>query len=263
MSSSHNNNNNNEETVENWEDLQEDEVSTRTRGGTLELTPTPFPFQLTNKMRLLKTQTLNQVTATNPVSPPSSGIRIQMRPTEAVGGAVAPPPPKFKILKRPTPGAASLVNPVPSPFDDDTSAGTGASDVQSPRDPNAAAATTAVKRAPVKSLEQRKQEYAEARLRILGDAKYSDDDDEEDKARTGNPNAPQQQQQNSGNNRNNTGGGARNNFNSRAGGGGGQQMPMHSRPPPMFNASIPPPPFDPVIRVPRGPDGTTGFQGRR
>lgn len=195
------------------------------------------------------------MTTTNTNNISGSAFHMMRPPMEIVGGAVAPPR-KFTILKRPTQGQSSpLVNPAPSPFDDDPA--TASANLGSPTEVALQQSReAAVKRTPVvKSLEQRKQEYAEARLRILGDAKFSDDDDEEE-VKTPPPNVTTL------NTGNNSGGqGNRRNNNYRGGGGGGGTS--QSQRPPMFNASIPPPPFDPVIRVPRGPDGTVGFQGRR
>lgn len=237
-------------------------------------------------MRWLKTTT-TAATNSSPMTTTAVADSIRsptnMRATETVGGAVAPAPAKFKILKRPSPLVNTGAAPAPSPFDDDpvtgvtpgstssssassvNNSGVDASILQTRGDPSA----TGKQRAPVKTLEQRKQEYAEARLRILGDAKFSDDDDDEEAATTTTNTAiksPQTASVNEGrtsggNNRNNVGRGNR-----PSGGGGGGQQPNLNQPPPrmpFFNASVPPPQFDPVIRVPRGPDGTVGFQGRR
>lgn len=232
---------------------------------------------------------------------------IAQRPIESVGGAVAQPPPKFTILKRPSQANRNLpamangqsINPFDEDNKDSKSQSSPTIDVN--RDQMGSGGGGGPRRAPVKSLEQRKQEYAEARLRILGDAKFSDDDDDEgavkEKAQEvvavgqNNTNKGKGQQQQSNNNNNNVGmrnNGRNNNYNNNNKGGGGSSSgppPMMtmsnphynhqqsnntsspsftSRPPPaVFNASVPPPRFDPVIRVPRGPDGSVGFTNRR
>ena len=213
-------------------------------------------------MRLLKSSQTPPNTSTG--ASPASILRAapMMRPTESVGGAVAPPKPKFTILKRPSTSPsslASLVNPGPSPFDDDKDTAESPSstiDIGFKDQP-----TTAAARRPVKTLEQRKQEYAEARLRILGDAKFSDDDDDDDEVVEKKQQPTEAKTQNSGGNRNGGGSAGRGNKS-----GTSQYPPNSSRPPPqvpVFNPSVPPPRFDPVIRVPRGPDGSVGFQSRR
>lgn len=231
-------------------------------------------------MRLLKSTSTSQTTTPPTVANVPGILRIAtpIRPNETVGGAVAPAPPKFTILKRPSSGS-QISNPAvasaPSPFDDDT--GPAATNNNSPvleqsnRDLGGGAGS--VRRAPVKSLEQRKQEYAEARLRILGDAKFSDDDDDETEkvaTKTAGHEPPQRPHNNS--RGGGTGGGRVNNHNNNSnpnnhnnrGGYNAAASQYHPpRPPPVFNASVPPPRFDPVIRVPRGPDGTLGFQSRR
>lgn len=223
-------------------------------------------------MRLLKNS--NSAAAAPQSNNVPGVLRIAMRPTETVGGAVAAAPPKFTILKRPSASpsssSASASANGPSPFDDDKDWATSAAsnNNNSPAAESARDREAAVKRPPVKSLEQRKQEYAEARLRILGDAKFSDDDDDEEQQ-------PQQQQgekgrepqktpnNNSGNNGRNVGRNNNSSNNNNINKSGQPALQYPTRPPPVFNASIPPPRFDPCIRVPRGPDGSVGFQSRR
>lgn len=207
---------------------------------------------------------------------------------------MAPAPPKFTILKRPSasPGAsaASLVNAVPSPFDEDQPP--TSSNPSSPLATNETGqnnSNSRERRPQVKSLEQRKQEYAEARLRILGDAKFSDDDDDEG-VRVGDRPAPYsstassmgpgkaaQQNRNGGGGSGGGPGGIRysnhhnnsnnnNNFNymnNKSGPPASQYGASRPPPPPaMFNPNVPPPRYEPM-RVPRGPDGSVGFQSRR
>lgn len=193
-------------------------------------------------MRLLKSNT-NSTT--------NNGIRaMNVRPTETVGGAVAPAPPKFTILKRPpapSPLVKAAANASPNPFDDDPATATtpepstihsGLPEVfHQPRDAGVA------KRPPVKTLEQRKQEYAEARLRILGDAKFSDDDDDDDNNNAKTQPAANQKQQ------------------PEARKSSGNAGPP--RAPPVHNFNNTMQPVEHPVRTPRGPDGSTGFQARR
>ncbi|XP_059620600.1 SUZ domain-containing protein 1 [Phlebotomus argentipes] len=109
-------------------------------------------------------------------------------------GQFGPSEPTLKILKRPQDGG-----------------GTAGGDVKP--------------KAPVKSLQQREQEYAEARLRILGCAK-----------------SPEDEQNNTVMRRGSEGGG---------GGGGSTSRQAATKTP------------DGLIRLPRGPDGTCGFTLRR
>lgn len=274
-------------------------------------------FQLTQQMRLLASSNNNNkaVSSGGPLGNSSHSVTggpspsllmrptmIAQRPTESVGGAVAQPPPKFTILKRPSQAnrnSPAMANGQSNnPFDEDNKDSSQSSPtIDVNRDQMMMTGSGGgPRRAPVKSLEQRKQEYAEARLRILGDAKFSDDDDDEgakEKAQevvVGQNNTNKGKGQQQSNNNNNVGmrnNGRNNNYNNNKGGGGSssgapQMMTMSnhhhhhhqtnntsspsftSRPPPaVFNASVPPPRFDPVIRVPRGPDGSVGFTNRR
>lgn len=262
-------------------------------------------FQLTQQMRLLASSNNNNKAVSSGGPSPSVLMRptmIAQRPTESVGGAVAQPPPKFTILKRPSQAnrnSPAMANGQSNnPFDEDNKDSSQSSPtIDVNRDQMTMTGSGGgPRRAPVKSLEQRKQEYAEARLRILGDAKFSDDDDDEgakEKAQevvVGQNNTNKGKGQQQSNNNNNVGmrnNGRNNNYNNNKGGGGSssgapQMMTMSnhhhhhhqtnntsspsftSRPPPaVFNASVPPPRFDPVIRVPRGPDGSVGFTNRR
>lgn len=220
-----------------------------------------FCKQLTTKMRQLRSVQSQPQAQPGTVSNTFNGAAIRMRPMETIGGAVSAPAPKFTILKRPSP----LTQQQPansSPFDDDANATLGS---------NLAAGLIQQqqfeqKKTPrIKTLEQRKEEYAKARLRILGDVKFSDDDDDDeddDKADSRlDDSKGAKEKKNSGNR---SGGHshqrkASNEPSAAASADANFRSPSSQVLSPGSSMKA----QENVIRMPRGPDGTSGFQLRR
>ncbi|KAI8436541.1 hypothetical protein MSG28_010072 [Choristoneura fumiferana] len=110
---------------------------------------------------------------------------------------------------------------------------------------------------PVKTLEQRQKEYEEARLRILGEARSPEDVIDDNLSRL------QEKLQANNISDSQNGNKVKNCHNDNA---KGKERKVLARLPPGATASgvfpSPPPPGVLVIRTPRGPDGTKGFQQR-
>ncbi|XP_022813869.1 SUZ domain-containing protein 1 [Spodoptera litura] len=176
---------------------------------------------LDQKIRLMSTDCA-------PVQTSLKGCKVTVEENACIGSQCVMPEPAIRILKRPSSSGSGQLN--------------GESRAR-----------------PVKTLEQRQKEYAEARLRILGEARSPEDviDDNlgrlQDKLQVINLN----DNQNSSSKTktppcdNNT---------------KGRERKVLPRLPPGATASgvfpSPPPRGVLVIRTPRGPDGTKGFQKR-
>ncbi|XP_011559662.2 SUZ domain-containing protein 1 [Plutella xylostella] len=117
---------------------------------------------------------------------------------------------------------------------------------------------------PVKTLEQRRKDYEEARLRILGEARSPEDVIDDNLSRLQEKLQPNnvkdtQNNQNSGKNT------VQNNCNNQNNAKGKERKVLARLPPGATNSGVfpsPPPPGVLVIRTPRGPDGTKGFTRR-
>ncbi|CAB3236575.1 unnamed protein product [Arctia plantaginis] len=162
-----------------------------------------------------------------PVQTSLKGCKVTVEDNACIGSQCVMPVPAIRILKRPSSSASGQLN--------------GESRAR-----------------PVKTLEQRQKEYAEARLRILGEARSPEDviDDNlsrlQDKLQANNIN----DSQNSGKTKN-----SQSDTNAK-----GKERKVLTRLPSGATAAgvfpSPPPRGVLVIRTPRGPDGTKGFQNR-
>ncbi|XP_063363810.1 SUZ domain-containing protein 1 [Cydia amplana] len=167
--------------------------------------------------------------ASPPVKTPLKGCKVTnviVEDSACIGSQCVMPEPAIRILKRPSTLASGQLN----------------------GERNAR---------PVKTLQQRQKEYEEARLRILGEARSPEDviDDNlsclQDKLQANSISDSQ------------NGNKVKNCHNDNA---KGKERKVLVRLPPGATASgvfpSPPPPGVLVIRTPRGPDGTKGFQQR-
>ncbi|XP_026734760.1 SUZ domain-containing protein 1 [Trichoplusia ni] len=162
-----------------------------------------------------------------PVQTSLKGCKVTVEESACIGSQCVMPEPAIRILKRPSSSGSGQLN--------------GESRAR-----------------PVKTLEQRQKEYAEARLRILGEARSPEDviDDNlsrlQDKLQANNLNDNQNSNKTKTSQCDNNTKGRERKVLSRLPGGaaGGGVFPS------------PPPRGVLVIRTPRGPDGTKGFLKR-